>query len=226
MQPPKDDLFDLMDDHLTDVKENDVILISSKIVAIHQGRCVPIAGADKSELILREADHVIKTDYRPFPLTITHHTFLGAAGIDESNANGYYVLLPENMFEVAKEIHGYIKEKHAVSNIGVVITDSRSQPFRFGAMGVSLAFWGIHPLESHVGKKDLFGRVLKYERSNVVDALAAGATLVSGEVDECQPIVIARNAPHLFFTEVNCKDELMASPKEDTFRVLYERFIN
>jgi dihydrofolate synthase / folylpolyglutamate synthase len=226
MQPPQDDLFSLLDDYLVDVQEKDVILISSKIIAIHQGRCVSIEGANKSELIAQEADVVIETDYRPFPLTITHHTFLGAAGIDESNANGYYVLLPQRMFEVAEEIHAYLRKKHGLTEVGVVITDSRSQPFRYGAMGVSLAFWGIHPLESHVGNKDLFGRALKYERSNVVDALAAGATLVSGEVDECQPIVIARNSPHLFFTLENCKDELMVDPKEDTFRVLYERFLD
>ena len=225
MQPPQDDLFVVLDEYLTDVKEGDVVLISSKVLAIHQGRCVPTEGTNKDELIKQEAEQIIPTDYKKYPITIKYHAFIGTAGIDESNSNGYYTLLPENIFKTTAEIYRYLKEKHNLQNVGVVITDSHSQPFRFGAIGIALSFWGFRPLESHIGKTDLFGRAMKVERSNLADALAAGAGLVSGEVAECQPIVIARGVPNLKFADSNQKEELMASYEEDHFRALYEHFL-
>ena len=224
MKPPQDDLFVLFEESLTDLHEKDVVLISSKVVAIHQGRCVPIGSVNKADLVAEEAEYTIFTDYRDYPLTIKHHTFLGAAGIDESNSNEHYTLLPERPFETAAEIHGYLRRTHNINELGVIITDSRSQPFRYGATGVSLSFWGIEPLQNHIGKKDLFGREMKLERSNIIDGLASAAALVSGEVAECQPIVVARDVPDLVFAEGNKKNELMASPEDDTFRILYERF--
>ena len=140
--PPEDDILGALTESLTDIHEGDVLLISSKIVAIGEGRCVPIGEIDKNELVKTEADYLIPTEYRPFPLTIKNHTFLGAAGIDESNGNGYYILLPEDCFASAKRLYDFISATCQVKNIGVIITDSRSLPLRFGATGVALGWWG------------------------------------------------------------------------------------
>jgi F420-0:gamma-glutamyl ligase len=225
LYPPHDDLLVVIKDSIYEIKNGDVILISSKVVAIHEGRCVLQAKADKIELIKSEADIVIETDYRPWPLTVTRHTFLGASGIDESNGNGYLVLLPEDCFASAKYLHEFFAKTYQIENIGIIITDSRSSPFRYGATGVALAWWGIEPLESHIGKPDLFGREFKYERSNIVDGLAAGATVVAGETNECTPIVIARDVPNLTFTTSDTRDHLLAPYSDDTFRILYERWL-
>lgn len=225
MQPPKDDIYEVLEESLPPLKEEDVVLISSKVVAIHQGRCIQKADANRGQLVVSEADVVIHREAYS-PLTITHNTFLGSAGIDESNGNGYLILLPKDIFNVARDIYAYLKRKHRLQKLGVIITDSRSQPFRFGALGVGLGFWGVEPLQNHIGKKDLFGREMRYERSNIIDGLAAGAVTVAGEVDECQPVVIARDVPHLTFTEKNCRDELFVSPEEDRFKVLYEQYLS
>lgn len=225
IEPPQDDFYAVLDESVVSLAEGDVVCVSSKVVAIHQGRCVPIQGTDKNALIAAEAEHIIPTDYRPFPLTVKFNTFLGAAGIDESNGNGYYILPPLYPFLTAREIRDYLKKRHRLNNLGVIITDSHSVPFRLGALGVAIAFWGFAPLESHIGKRDLFGREIKYERSNLADAIAAGAGLVSGEVAECQPIVIVRKVPEIVYTNQNHQDDLMVPPKEDTFRVLYERWL-
>jgi dihydrofolate synthase / folylpolyglutamate synthase len=225
MNPLQDDLFSVINEYLAELQEGDVVLISSKVVAIHQGRCLPINSASKKELVESEAEFVISREYYVSPLTVTKHAFLGAAGIDESNGDGHYILLPENIFEFAKEAHKYLTQKFKLKNLGVVITDSHSGPFRYGATGVALGWWGIEPMEDHRGRKDLFGREIKYERSNLVDGLSAGAVVVSGEVDECVPIVIAREVPRLIFTTKNTKDKLFVPYKEDLFRVLYEKFL-
>lgn len=226
MQPPKDDLYAVLDEYLTDVQEGDVVLISSKVIAIHQGRCLP--GNDEAlrqKLIAQEAEVAIQREYWETPLTIKNHAFIGSAGVDQSNGDGHYILLPENPFVFAQELHNYIRERHKVKSVGVIITDSHSQPFRYGATGIALAFWGLEPLQDHIGREDLFGRQIVAERSNLIDGLASGAVVVSGEVNECRPVVIARNVPNVTFVEGNKKDELFVSPGDDLFRVLYERYI-
>lgn len=225
LTPPKDDLYAALAESLPALEEGDVVLVSSKVVAIHQGRCVPIGEAAKKDLVEESADFIIHREYSGAPLTVTNHAFLGAAGIDESNGDGHYILLPENMFGFANELHTYLCGKYALTNLGVVITDSHSGPFRYGATGVALSWWGINPMEDHRGRTDLFGREIQYERSNLVDGLASGAVVVSGEVDECIPVVIARNVPRLTFTGENTKDQLLVPYKEDLFRVLFEKFL-
>lgn len=225
MQPPQDDLLTVLADSLPALQEKDVVLISSKVVAIHEGRTVLPSQADKLSLVAEAADLVIPRTYCSKPLTIAHNTFLSAAGIDESNGNGYYILLPEDVFASAERIYRWFKEKFNLAEVGVVIVDSHSSPFRFGATGISLGWWGIEPLEDCRGREDLFGRVMKHERSNIVDGLAAGATVLMGEVDECTPVVIAREIPRLKFIDGNTSNHLLAAFAEDTFRVLYERFL-
>lgn len=225
VDPPKDNLFAVLEEALTDVREGDVVLISSKIVAIGEGRCIPATEYNKEQLLEQEADILVPRDYWGAPLTVVHHAFIGTAGIDESNAGDYVVLLPEDPFASARVIHAYLKERFSVQSIGVVITDSHSQPMRFGASGISIGFWGINPLENCIGQKDLFGREMKMEKANIVDGLAAGATVVMGEVAQCQPIVIARDVPDLQFTEGNMQDALFVPYADDTFRVLYEKYL-
>ena len=225
LTPPKDDLFSVLDESLLHLKEKDILVISSKIVSIGEGNCVKIGEVEKNELIAQETDLAIPRDYWPSPLTITRGAFIGTAGIDESNADGHYVLLPKDPFLSAKNIYTYIQKKFALNEFGVIITDSHSSPLRRGATGVSIGYWGIEPTINHVGEKDIFGRELKIEVSNLVDGIAAGANVVMGETDECQPIVIARNVPQVSFTDEDKRTNHLVGFTDDTFRVLYERFL-
>lgn len=224
LTPPQDDLLAVLDEYLTDVQEGDIIAISSKVVALHEGRCVPHTDANKEELVAAEADFIIPRPYWNTPLTVTKHAFLGAAGIDESNGDGYLVLLPEEAFASAKRYHEYLKSKFSLTNLGIIVTDSHSTPFRYGATGVALGWYGFSPIEDHRGRPDLFGREIQYERSNLVDGLAAAATVVAGEVDECVPVVVLRDVPRVVYLEGDTKDSLLVQYAEDTFRVLYEKW--
>lgn len=225
LTPPQDDLLAIIDEELTTLIDGDIVVVSSKVVAIHEGRCVPHEGIDKKTLIEAESDFIIPRTYWGTPLSVKHHTFLGTAGIDESNGNGFLILSPEDPFASAQMLHSYIKTKCNLKKLGVIISDSYSKPFRFGAMGVALAWWGMEPLQDHRGRADLFGRAIKIERSNLVDGIAAGATVVAGEVDECIPIVVARNVQNVTYVEGNTKEQLFSPYKDDTFRVIYEDYL-
>lgn len=225
MQPPQDDLLAVMDECVADIQEGDVVAISSKVISIHEGNCVPFSEEARSELITQEADLQINRDYWYSPLTVTNSAFIGTAGVDVSNADGYLIPLPQDSFKSAQNIYMYLKDRFSVEDIGVVITDSHSTPLRRGAVGVAIGWWGIKPTIDHVGEEDLFGREMKVEVANVVDGIAAGATVVMGEVAQCQPIVVARNVPNLTFVDQLTKDDLFVPFAEDTFRVLYQRFL-
>ncbi|MEK7638573.1 MAG: coenzyme F420-0:L-glutamate ligase [Patescibacteria group bacterium] len=226
VEPPQDDLFSVLAESLKDVQEGDVLLITSKIVSIHQGRCVPVGSVEKRLLVEQEADYLIEghQKFMMSPLAIKHHALFYAAGIDESNANGHYVLLPEKPFDMAEAIWKFVREAHGLTNVGVIITDSHSQPLRVGAVGVSLGWWGFHPTESHKGKLDLFGRPLHFSVTNIVDCLAAGAGAVCGETNESTPLVIARGVPHLRFTKVDTRHELFKSQTDDIYYPLLKPF--
>jgi F420-0:gamma-glutamyl ligase len=113
--PPQDDIFGILDDYVHDVQDGDVIFITSKIVAIHQARCIHKDTAIKKDLIIQEADAWMISDVVPgkdIYLTRTHNILIPSAGIDESNGNGYYILRPTDMSQIAQQIHAYICTKH------------------------------------------------------------------------------------------------------------------
>ncbi len=222
--PPQDDLYEILDESLSDVQERDIVLVTSKVVAIHQGRCVSMANVDKEELVKAEADYIFNPAEHKHPLTIKYNALISSAGIDESNGSGYYILLPAKPFETAREIQKYLKNRFGLKQLGVIITDSHSLPFRYGAMSVSIGYFGFEPVTSHIGRSDLFGRVMKYSSTNIVDSLASASALVSGECDEAQPVVIARSVPNIVFSEEDLRDKLLVPRAEDIYRDLYKDF--
>ena len=226
MKPPQDDLFSLLDESITELKEGDVILVTSKIVAIHQGRCVPDDSIDKRVLVEQEADYLIEgyEKYSMSPLAIKHHALFYGAGIDASNADGHFILLPNKPFDIAEDIWKHLSEKFSIKKFGVILTDSHSQPMRVGAIGVSLSWWGFHPTESHKGKKDLFDRPLQFSATNIVDCIAAGSGAVSGETNESTPLIIVRDVPNLVFTQLDTRHEVFKAPKEDIYYPLLKPF--
>ncbi|MDR2190987.1 MAG: hypothetical protein LBP53_07675 [Candidatus Peribacteria bacterium] len=132
--PPQDNIFSLFNEYLPPLQENDILFITSKILAIHQGRCIPIENISKQALIKQEADQRIASDVVPgkdIYLTIKHHTLIPSAGIDESNAKGHYILRPEQLNEDCKQIFTYLCQKFHLNHLGIIITDSTTKPLRW-----------------------------------------------------------------------------------------------
>ena len=111
LQPPKDDLLSALDQSVLALKEGDVVLVSSKVVAIGEGRCVLEAEFDKEAYVRERADMIIDRPYWSTPLTLVNHVFVSSAGVDKSNGDGHYILLPLDPFASARRIHEYFKKK-------------------------------------------------------------------------------------------------------------------
>src|SRR3954471_16973686 len=71
MLPPQDDLYAVMEASLPALQEGDVLVITSKIVAIHQGRCVTMDSVpDKEVLVEQEADAWIPRASSKYGITL------------------------------------------------------------------------------------------------------------------------------------------------------------
>ncbi len=196
IKSPQDDLFAVITESVDDFQEEDVLVVTSKVVSIHQGRCLPAANdediSEKDRIVKQEAEKYIDRNVVPGGyaiLTIKHNILIPSAGVDDSNGNGYYILWPKEPQVAAKEIYDFIKEKFQVKNFGVIITDSHTTPYRLGVVGVALAHYGFQALKNYIGEEDLFGRKFKMEKVNIVDSLATAAVLVMGEGKEQTPLV-------------------------------------
>lgn len=194
INPPKDDIRDILEKARMSLKENSILCVASKVVAIGEGRCVPIKDfPHKDNLVKKEADKYLDRNLTPnswMMHTIKNNLLIGAAGIDESNGDGYYILWPENPEKSAEEIYQFLRSKIGHKNIGVIITDSHSILLRRGLVGISLAHFGFEPLRDYMGEKDLFGRELVLSMTNIPDSLAAASVFAMGEGAEQTPVAI------------------------------------
>jgi coenzyme F420-0:L-glutamate ligase len=190
------------------VQDGDILVFSSKFLAISQGRIINLGSVKVSpradylatryridprlcELVIRESDDVIG-GVPGFMLTIRDGLLTPNAGIDKSNiAHGFVVLYPLHPEVLAERIRESIRFEYGVS-VGVVVCDSRLSPTRRGTVGVAIAASGLRAILDMRGKHDLFGNVLKVTSQAIADDLSSAAELLMGESDESSPIVIAR----------------------------------
>lgn len=210
-------LLKFLKDYLSTLKEGDVVVVTSKIVALSQGRTEKIS--DKVKIIKRESDLVIKTKW--CYLAKKNGDWLPNVGVDESNARGKLILLPENPYEVAIELRKSLIKYYRRKRLGILITDTRSRPLRAGTAGIALAYAGFLGLKDYRGKKDLFGRELKYTQGNLVDALASASVVVMGEGKEQIPLAIIRHAPIKYSDYHPNQKELLMDPAQDLYRPIF-----
>lgn len=210
--PAKSSRFDvvaLIEERLgSKLRDGDVLVISSKFVAVSEGRVVKLStvmageGAKElagkyrmdprlCELVLRESDEVIG-GIPGFLLASKDGLLTPNAGIDKSNVrHGTVVLYPRRPEASALRIREALKFSRGVS-VGVVICDSRLSPTRRGTTGVAVAASGIEAVLDMRGRADLFGNVLKVTAQGVADDLSSAAEVLMGESDEATPIVVIR----------------------------------
>ncbi len=219
-----EDLIVFISRYIKKLPEKSVLVVTSKIVALSEGRVVVAKNEKEKEAIIRaESSFAMKTKYTW--LTIKDGMVLASAGVDESNADGKIILLPKDSFKSAEYIRNIFKKKFKIKNLGVVITDSRLLPLRAGVVGVALGYAGFKGVRNYIGLPDIFGRPLKMTQTDIADAIATSAVLLMGEGSECQPLALISDAPIVFTDEVN-KKELMIDPKEDVYAPLFKKLKN
>lgn len=186
----------------------DVVVVSSKFVAISEGRVVDLKSvlpskvatnlsrqykipSELCELIIRESDEILG-GVVGFILGAKEGMLSPNAGIDRSNIEpGRAVLYPRNPLESAAAMAEEMEFRRGI-RVGVVISDSRLMPTRKGTTGVALASSGLKAVLDLRGKEDLFGNILRVTSQAIADDLCSAAQLVMGESDEGAPFVVIR----------------------------------
>ena len=215
--PPKDNLWELLSS-IKSLEENSIVAITSKVVSIAEGRCVPFLETTKDQLAIEQADFYLPREASPggwIMHTIKNNMLIASSGVDESNGAGYFILWPKDPQKSVKKIWQFLKHKFKLNYLGVIITDSRLVPLRRGVLGIAVSYFGFKPIKDYRGKKDLFGREFKMETSNFPDSLATAAVLEMGEGGEQQPIAIISEVAQLEFIQ----DEYNPKSENDSYEI-------
>jgi F420-0:gamma-glutamyl ligase len=210
------------------LSEKSVVAITSKIVAICQGRVVALTDVARPQLIETEADLWLPPGESHYPVTLTIKANLLTpnAGVDESNGNGAYVLWPHEPQVAANQVRAHLCQHFGLRYVAVIITDSNPTPLRWGVTGFSIAHSGFQALNDYVGQADLFGRPLRMTKANLPDALAAAAVLVMGEGAESTPLAVISDLPFVHFQERDPTPEELQNLHIDRRDDLYAPLLN
>lgn len=216
--PNQTKLFEILDKYLLKLRENSILAITSKIVSICEGSVTK--NIDKHELVKKEADQMMIGFNNPYgmDLTIKNNILIPNSGIDESNGNGYFILWPKDPYKSAAAIHSYLVKRFQLTNIGVIITDSKTTPLRWGTTGTSIAHYGFSALNNYIGEKDIFGRKLQFTKANIADGVGAACVLAMGEGKEQTPLCVVEDIPFVDFTIK--KENLIISIEDDLYAPL------
>lgn len=204
-----DDFFKFLDEFVPSDLENKVLVITSKVLSMSEGSVVKPSGKyDKPSdeihaLARKEVDYYTDPFSSKYNLIISiiHNTILMNGGVDSSNSDGNFVLLPKDPYKWAIDVWNYLRKKHNINNVGVVVTDSKSFPLKWGRVGTALAYCGFKALNDKKGSKDLFGRPIEMTHVGVAEGIAISAVLEMGEVDEAQPLCIVENISQIEFVD-------------------------
>ena len=175
------------------LRDGDVVVVTSKVVAKAEGRVV--RADDRDDVIDLDTVRVVATKVTTRGTTRIVETpqglVLAAAGIDASNiAAGQVVRLPEDPDDSARRLRAALQEATGCS-LGVLVTDTMGRPWRLGVGDVAIGAAGIEVLDDHTGRPDAQGRLLEMTVVAVADEASAAADLVKGKA-KGRPVAVVR----------------------------------
>lgn len=209
-----EELIKSLEENKITLEDNDVIVITQKIISKVEGRKIDINKEDIEEVIKSESLQIIRKRGETV-IAKTKHGFICAnAGIDKSNIEeGSALLLPEDPDKTSRDIRKKIEHKTG-KKISVIICDTFGRAWRKGQTNVAIGSSGIEPLESYIGEKDTFNNELFATEIAIVDELAGAAELVMKKSDNI-PIVIIKGVKYNI-SDLGV-DELIRDAQEDFF---------
>jgi len=209
------DLAALIAGTAADVRDGDILVVTSKIVSKAEGRVV---AGPREQAIEAETARVVARRGATTIAQTRHGLVLAAAGVDESNtAPGSVVLLPEDPDESARRLR---KALHARTGrtVGVVITDTMGRPWRAGQTDTAIGAAGVAPVRDYRGEADSFGNILEVTVAAVADEIAAAADLVKGKALRI-PVALVRGLADLVTEQDGPGARALVRPAdEDMFR--------
>jgi coenzyme F420-0:L-glutamate ligase/coenzyme F420-1:gamma-L-glutamate ligase len=213
-----DDLIELLiyclENSTISIEENDIIVITQKIVSKSESRLRNLEDVTFEELLAAESTEIIRKRGE-LVIARTKHGFICAnAGIDKSNIeNGHALLLPidpdKSASKYREQIYARLQKK-----VAVIISDTFGRPWRVGQVNFAIGSSGIEPLVSYIGSTDTFENELNATEIAIIDEIASSAELVMEKTLNI-PIAILRGVNYRD-SKNNAKD-LIRKKDEDFF---------
>ena len=207
---PESNIVDkLISSNQCGIEDDDVLIISQKIVSKQEGRVINLDTVIPSELsigiasayekdpklvevILSESKRIVRMEHGVIIVKTKHDFTCANAGIDQSNVDGNFVtLLPINPDNSAKLIQDEIKKKTG-KKVAVIVSDTFGRPFRLGQTDNAIGVAGIESILNYEGKPDTFGKILRVTAIAIADELCSAAELVMGKINK-SPMAIIKN---------------------------------
>jgi coenzyme F420-0:L-glutamate ligase/coenzyme F420-1:gamma-L-glutamate ligase len=194
---PGDDLASAIAAAAPWLRDDDVVVVTSKVVSKCEGRIVA-APADPEErdtlrrkLIDDEAVRVLARKGR----TLITENALGlvqaAAGVDGSNVGATELaLLPVDPDASATALRSALRDRLGIS-VAVVVTDTMGRAWRNGQTDAAIGAAGLTVLHGYAGSIDQHGNELQVTEVAVADEIAAAADLVKGKL-RGMPVAVVR----------------------------------
>jgi coenzyme F420-0:L-glutamate ligase/coenzyme F420-1:gamma-L-glutamate ligase len=218
----------------TPLRKGDVLVVTSKIVSLAEGKVVDLQTIEPSqfakeianrlekdprqiEVILRESRSIVRMA-RNHLIVETKHGFICAnAGVDKSNVKGDNIVatLPDDPDLSCKRIKDRIR-KLGGADVAVVMSDTFGRSLRRGVANVAIGVAGVEPILDLRGTSDMYGYKLRVTQIAVADELASSAELVMGKANWI-PAVIVRG--YNYQESRNAQASALILPQEeDIFR--------
>lgn len=226
--PEKESIFDVLDRYVKTMPEKSVLAVTSKIVAICEGNVRKVGDVDKDTLIQSQSDVFLPKSQSKYKVlfTIKNNVLIASAGVDESNGGGFYVLWPKDPQKSANDIREYLVKRFSLSHVGVIITDSKTTPLRWGTTGIGIAHSGFKALNNYIEEPDIFGRHLHMTKASVLDGLSAAVVVVMGEGKEQTPLALITDVSFVVFQPRNPTAKELNELKINREDDLYAPFLN
>ncbi len=194
---PGDDLAAALAAAAPWLRDDDVVVVTSKVLSKCEGRIVPAPedpeerDALRRKLIDAEAVRVLARKGRTLITENNLGLVQAAAGVDGSNVGATELaLLPVDPDGSAAALRTGLRERLGVT-VGVVVTDTMGRAWRNGQIDAAIGSAGLTVLHGYAGVHDVHGNELVVTEVAVADEIAAAADLVKGKLTGI-PVAVVR----------------------------------
>jgi coenzyme F420-0:L-glutamate ligase / coenzyme F420-1:gamma-L-glutamate ligase len=202
------------------LRDGDVLVVTSKVVAKAEGRLVRLEGdvaAAKAALVESESVRILRRRGELVVSETSHGYVCANAGIDLSNVEaGIAVLLPLDADRSARRLRADLRRLLGV-DVGVVISDTFGRAWRRGVADVALGCAGVTAILDLRGTPDAMGRILEATEVCIADELASAAELVAGKAAGV-PAVVLRGVSPSMLGNGSIREDVVRPHAEDLFR--------
>jgi coenzyme F420-0:L-glutamate ligase/coenzyme F420-1:gamma-L-glutamate ligase len=194
---PGDDLAGAIVSAVPELRDGDVLVVTSKVFSKVEGRLVT-APTDPEErdalrrrLVDAETERLVARKGRTLIVSNKLGLVQAAAGVDGSNvAADELALLPTDPDGDAARLRADVRRRTG-REVAVVVTDTMGRAWRVGQTDVAIGSAGLPVLHRYGGARDAQGNELLVTEVALADEVAAAADLVKGKLGGI-PVAVVR----------------------------------